>query len=351
MISGKAYSDVVALGFWCRRSSLMQEKSKYDDVANRIGRGTLFHIAPSNVPVNFAFTFIAGLLAGNANIVRVSSKDFEQVRIITSEINKLLEDKYSELKPYISMIRYLHDLRITDILSSICDIRIIWGGNQTIREIRKSPLSPRATEINFADRYSIAVMDADEYLKSENKDKVVQDFYNDTYFSDQNACTAPSLIVWLGNKKDVAKKDFWGRVHQYVTEKYSFAPMQAVGKLHSIYKAAAVYDIKCEEHEDEYVTRLNVNELDNNLMDYKYNSGFFFEYDAQELNEIIPILTVRCQTLTYFGVSQTKIRQFVDEYVPRGVDRVVPMGRSMDFALVWDGYDMIRSLSRVVSIF
>ena len=31
---------------------------------------------------------------------------------------------------------------------------------------------------------------------------------------------------------------------------------------------------------------------------------------------------------------------------PRGVDRIVPIGRTMDFSLMWDGYDLIRSMSR-----
>lgn len=44
------------------------------------GRGVAFHIAPSNVAVNFAFSLAAGLLTGNANIVRLSSKPFPRPR-------------------------------------------------------------------------------------------------------------------------------------------------------------------------------------------------------------------------------------------------------------------------------
>lgn len=350
MQTGKAYSDVATFGFWCRRSALIQEKNKYDDIASRLGRGIVYHIAPSNVPVNFAFSFVAGLLAGNANIVRLPSKNFDQVNIIAKVINELLETNHQGMKPYISMIQYPYDSGITDSLSAMCDSRIIWGGDQTITEIRRSPLNPRANEITFADRYSIAVINADEYMKAEDKDKIAQDFYNDTYFTDQNACTAPRLIVWIGNRKEAAKEEFWESVHWLAAEKYSLAPIQAVGKLHALYKTASRYDIKCEMHKDQYITRVKVDMLDGSLMDYKYNSGFFFEYDADELNEIIPILSERCQTLTYFGLSQIELKQFLDEYKPNGVDRAVPMGRSMDFSLVWDGYDTIRSLSRKVLI-
>ena len=82
---------------------------------------------------------------------------------------------------------------------------VVWGGNQTIAELRKSELPPRSGEVTFADRYSLAIIDADSYLTIENKAKVAEDFYNDTFFSDQNACTSPRLIIWIGEKKQEAK--------------------------------------------------------------------------------------------------------------------------------------------------
>ena len=35
---------------------------------------------------------------------------------------------------------------------------------------------------------------------------------------------------------------------------------------------------------------------------------------------------------------------------PAGIDRIVPMGKSMDFSLIWDGYDLIRQMSRRITI-
>ena len=124
------------------------------------------------------------------------------------------------------MVKYPSDKEITDFMSSICDTRVIWGGDLTIEEIRKSSLKPRANEITFADRYSIAVINSDEYLKMENKENITNNFYNDTYFSDQNACTSPRIIVWIGNQKENAKKIFWENIHKMVKEKYNLRPVQ-----------------------------------------------------------------------------------------------------------------------------
>lgn len=348
MAKGKDYSDVVSFGFWCRRSAIYKEKAKYDDLLCRYARGIAFHIAPSNVPVNFAFSFAASLLAGNANIIRIPSKDFDQVNIICDEVNELLNGEHKKLQPYICMVKYPSGSQLTEVFSSLCDSRVIWGGDATIAEIRKSPLKPRANEITFADRHSIAVINADAYIVSDNKNKIAVDFYNDTYFSDQNACTTPRVIIWLGEKKATAKTEFWQFLHKLAMEKYQLAPIQSISKLHSLYKIASYRDVKLIKGEDQLTTRIEVNQLDEDLMNFKGNSGFFIEYDANNLSEILPLCNERCQTLTYYGLSKEELKDFFFEFSPHGVDRAVPIGQSMDFSLVWDGYDLIRSLSRKI---
>ena len=350
MRSGKEYSDLSTFGFWCRRSSFVQAKSNYDDISKRIGRGIVFHSTPSNVPVNFAFSFVAGLIAGNKNIVRLPAKDFPQVSIICDEINELLEEKHKHLAPYICMIKYPTIVEITSIFSSICDCRVVWGGDSTIEEMRQSPLKAKANEITFADRYSIAVIKADEYLKAMNKNKIAQDFYNDTYFSDQDACTAPRIIIWIGDKKNQAKSEFWYYIHSLAKKRYTLTPVQSVGKLHALYKVASQRSVKLEHSDDQLITRISVDYLDNELMSFKYNSGFFFEFDADGLEDILPLCQERCQTLTYYGIHKDELERFISKFRPQGIDRAVPMGKSMDFSLVWDGYDLIRSLSRKISI-
>lgn len=209
MKNGRGYSDVMTFGFWCRKSALMAEKAKYSYLDRRLGRGVVFHSTPSNVPVNFAFSFAAGLLAGNSSIVRLPAKDFPQVSLISDCIKDVLSTSHPNMAPYICMVKYPPSLEITNLFSKMCNSRVVWGGDATIAEIRQSPLQTRANEVNFADRYSFAIIEGDEFLKAKDKVKIVMDFYNDTYLLDQNACTAPHIIIWLGKRKDKAKELFW----------------------------------------------------------------------------------------------------------------------------------------------
>lgn len=350
MKNGKPYSDVMTFGFWCRKSALMAKKAKYNDLDRRLGRGIVFHSTPSNVPVNCAFSFAAGLLAGNANIVRLPAKDFPQVRIITESIREVIQTSHPDIAPYICMVKFPPNKAIVDHFSMMCHSRVVWGGDATIAEIRQSPLMPRANEVNFADRYSFAVINADVFMRTEEKSSVIQNFYNDTYFSDQNACTSPRIVVWLGKNKEEAKNVFWKMVSDLAKQKYSIAAVQTIGKINALYKAAANLDLKNVFVEQPYITRIQLKTLSERIMDYKYNSGFFYEYDAERLTDVLPIATNKSQTVTYFGLTREEIIKFVNEDHPCGIDRFVPMGKSMDFTLVWDGYDLIQTLSRIVSV-
>lgn len=347
--TGKEYSDVATFAFWCRKAALMQEKAKYDANELRLGRGVVFHSTPSNVAVNFAFSFAAGLLAGNPNIVRLPAKDFAQVDIICAAMRDTLE-QMPDMKPYVVMVKFPPVKEIADWFSAICAARVVWGGDATIAEIRKSPLPPRAVEITFADRHSILALNADAVLLAEDIGRLARDFYNDTFFTDQNACTSPRIIVWTGKDKQAAKDKFWNAVHALTAEKYTLAPVWAVGKLAALYRAAADREVRLEPCADNFIYRVKVESLDDKLPDLKYNSGFFFEYDAENLAEIAPVCTNKCQTMTYYGIGKEEILNFIRSAAPKGIDRAVPMGKSMDFTLVWDGYDLIRELSRIVKV-
>lgn len=346
----KKYSDVVTFAFWIRKGSVLKLKERFSEKNTevyRLGRGVTFHIAPSNVPVNFAYSLVSGLLTGNINIVRVPGKDFEQVSIITEAINQVLTER-SELKGYIYLVKYERDKDVNDLLSSLADTRIIWGGDETIASLRLSPLQPRSTEITFADRFSLSVIDSDQYLKIENKESVALDFYNDTYFSDQNACTSPRIVIWTGSEKVKAKDLFWKNLHELVKRKYAFQDIQSVNKLTSVYKVFAAFKgariVRCE---DNLITRVLLDSIPEGLMDYRENSGFFFEYDCDNIMDIRSLCDdKRCQTIGLLGDSNILgplLRSGI-----KGVDRVVPMGHTMEFDLIWDGYDLYSSLTRII---
>lgn len=351
----REYQDIMSYAYWIRKASLEGVKASHNDYSSRLGRGVSFHIAPSNVPINFAVSMTSALLAGNGVIIRVSDKDFPQVRIVCDAINALLSDKYKMLHDYFCIVRYPHNDEITAAISSICDVRIIWGGDETIRRIREAALPARAIELTFADRHSVALIDSDYYL-NQDADIIAKGFYTDTYYSDQNACSSPRLVVWFGSHIEEAKERFWKVLSELVKEQYDMQPVQAVDKYEAFCKLAmskASADVGISPRlvsGDNYVVRVKLDRLSDKVMDYKLGGGYFFEYAAKELTELIPVLGKRCQTLAVCGVDKKELGRLVIENGVRGVDRIVDVGQTMGLEFVWDGYKMIEAMTRVVYI-
>ena len=343
----REYVDVTSYAYWIRKASIESVKTKHRDYNSRIGRGVAFHVAPSNVPVNFAVSMTSSILAGNVTLIRLSNKPFVQADIICDAMNKLISTEFQNMKPYFCLIRYDHSEEITQELSDICDVRIIWGGNRTINEIRKAILPPRAIEMAFADRHSLAVINADEYLK-QDAEEVAKGFYTDTYYTDQNACSSPRLVVWTGENVERAREQFWKTLKKIVLNDYDMKPIQAVDKYTSVCILGMNRKGQKLISDDNFIVRVEVEKLTDDLMDYKNGGGYFFEYVAKEIEEIVPVLTKQCQTISVLGIAKNTIKDVVYKNGVRGVDRIVPLGQTMGLEFIWDGYKMIENMSRFV---
>ena len=347
------YPDVVTFAFFCRKANLLHLQKEHATNSLRLGRGLVFHIAPSNVPVNFAYSLICGLLAGNNNIVLLPGKQFRQVDLIVEALRTLSADeRFDMVSRMVHLIKYDRGGIETTTYSALADVRVIWGGDETIRTIRQSPLPPRSYDIAFADRYSVCVLNAISILEESSLDKIVEGFYNDTYLFDQNACSAPQLMVWVGteNKIEKAKEYFWTALQQYVDRKYKLEPILAVDKLSAFYRQAILSDVVKEENKNNNLWRVRLRELSADIPQYRCAGGYFSEYSTTDFNDLASIVTTKYQTLAYFGFSKDELQQFVLNNHIKGIDRIVPIGKTTDFSLIWDGYDLITMLSREISI-
>lgn len=349
----RLYPDVSTFAFFCRRANLLSLKTEYiRDGEIRLGRGVLFHIAPGNVPVNFAYSLVSGLLAGNSNVVRVSAKDFPQVDLIIKHLDNLAgTGAYQNVAERIALVRYDRDSEANAFFSSKCNVRVIWGGDKTIEAIRRNPLQSRSFDVCFADRYSIAAIDSRTVNTASDDEinKLAEGFYNDTYLFDQNACSAPHSIFWLnsGNVSE-AKNRFWSAVHKVVSEKYTFQPVMATDKLTAFYRQAVAHKITKEEMPDNYIVRSNLDYLPEDIEGYRCACGYFSEYTISSLDEIASIINTKYQTMAYYGICKETINDFILSNRLPGLDRTIPIGHTTDFSLIWDGYNLIDTLSRIV---
>ena len=348
------YPDIISFAYFCRKANIQKKKQEFTEDKNRLGRGIIFHISPSNVPVNFAFSYVFGLLAGNGNLVRVPSKYFPHTEIICRAIAKLLSDeRYAEIKASTAFVNYGHEDEVTEYFSSICQGRIIWGGDSAISYIRNFALPPRGVDIAFSDRYSFAVIGSDAILLADDAEmeKLANAFYNDTYLMDQNACSSPQLVVWIGSGADEAQKKFWTAVSEVAENKYVLQPVSAVDKLTKLCSEAINFsDVGKVSRYGNILYVADMHSLPETADSFRGTCGYFYQYVCDDLHEISNIINEKYQTLVYYGVSAKELSEFVVNNQLSGIDRIVPVGKALDIDVFWDGYDLVRTLSRIVDV-
>lgn len=354
---GKSYPDVLSFAFWCRKGNLHQLKENFAEARARIGLGHVFHITPSNVPINFAFSYVFGLLSGNSNLVRVPSKLFPQVSVVCDALQEMfMEDRYSGVYETSAFVRYSKNDEITSHFSVQSHARIIWGGDEAIRHIRTLPSMERTVDIPFADRYSICVMDAPSVMElSDTSLKTLANhFYNDTYLTDQNACSSPHLIIWQGTGKSDAKRRFWNAVTDFAKSKYQLEHVHVVDKYtqfcENLIEGKEESQLKID---NEFVYRVNVTHLDSRADHLRGKFGLFYECEVDSIkdSDLLPtIVNNKYQTVTYFGVENKELLDIVRRHHLVGVDRIVPVGKALDMGVFWDGFDIVRTLSRVIHV-
>jgi len=239
------------------------------------------------------------------------------------------------------------------LLSSLCDVRVIWGGDQTVQAIRRSPLTPHAKEITFPDRYSMAAVKAEAYaaLSQSDRDCLVRQFFNDSYLFDQMACSSPRLVVWCGTVEEThsVSADFFSRLAACVARRQHV--LQAASSIQNlVFTCSTIIGCQvesCRRHKG--LTVLTVGSLTDFQRDHP-GGGLFFEVHLANLIELSRFLRRRDQTLTWFGFAPSELQSLLRILNGRAIDRLVPMGRALQFHRFWDGYDLLQEFCRCVYV-
>jgi hypothetical protein len=354
----RMFPELPALAFWFRKGALENLRGQHEQRRGNallVPRGTVLHFAPANVDTIFVYSWFLSLLTGNRNIVRVSSKGSPQASLLIDLLVDLLADSaHEEILRRTVLLQCDAAEEINVWLSAMCDVRVIWGSDETVQQIRRSPLPPASIEVAFVTKYSLAVVQAQRLLEAseKQKDSWAQAFYNDAYGFDQMACSSPRLVLWLGTPEQAAAAaaDFWPRVERELVSRHRrFDDLDYVNKLVAIDSLAIDSSVRYHAGISNDLTRLWLNEP--KLHSHHHcGAGLFFESAIADLEAIRPLLDRTVQTVSYAGFQTEELRQFVLSGPLCGIDRIVPFGHALDFSPVWDGFDMLRTFTREIAL-
>ncbi len=348
------YPSLNYLAMWTSKENVKKLEKKFICNQIRLGRGLIFHICPSNVPTNFIYSYFFGLLSGNSNIVKIPSKKFREKEIILLTIKSLFKKKkYFILKNSNYFIEYKNKIETTKKISSICDGRVIWGGDKTINEIRKVWIPERTIEITFSDRYSLSIINIDQLKKTKDSEikLLANKFFYDGYTMNQLACNSPHFIFWIGKKNTNVQNYFWSELNKIVEKKFLFDEIHVVDKytnlIENIINQKNFRNLKTFKN-NLYIIDPNsgVKKIEN----FRGVSGTFFQKNISQINDLKNFINKKCQTVSYFGFTKKQLELFILNNNLLGVDRLVPIGKALGIDIIWDGCEVLKSLSRSVSL-
>lgn len=355
----RVHPELMTLGFFMRKTELMRMKREFEVGARpdvvRVPHGLVFHVPPANVDTLFVYSWLWSVLAGNSNLVRLSSRSSPVVdHLCELLVAELERPEMAGPRSRVAMIQYDHDDALTAAISAGCALRVIWGGDASIAAIRRAPLPPFARDLTFADRWSLLALGAEAVasLHDTGIEQLAERVFNDVFWFDQLGCASPRLCLWIGDRTQVAtaRARLWPVVAQVIARRgYRPEVSARLGRELFIHRAVLDGPVIARADFGPALAVLRVDRLDGLRRDHP-GMGLLFEAVAPSLASIDRFVERKDQTLTHFGLSRQELLGLAERLGGRGIDRIVPAGQALHLARFWDGYDLGAEFVRNIHV-
>ena len=313
-------------------------------------KGITYHIPSSNIELMPIYSWIPSFIVGNPNLIRISKnlkKDY--LKNIIGIINNELGEEENKRQIFFEDTA---DNTKSKIASSICKVRIIWGGNKTIQEIKETQKSNCSLDIAFNHRVSALLIFSSHFLKLNKTelDKFIKSYLNDTLNLSYNACSSPHLILFIGDKKDYTKvkKSF---INLLASNKNNSNSDLGIISTENLFKTQSDviknkgYSINPNVIFGRPIIEANISDL-KRIEINRLNNASLFIY-TNSIDNVINYWRSEIQTVTY--VPNTKkelIIKLREKLKGKGPDRIVPIGSALSFDTIWDGMNFFELLTR-----
>ena len=312
-------------------------------------KGVVYHIPSSNIPLMPFYTWIPSFLCGNYNLIRVSNSiDKKEIRNLVEILDRVLGTNFEHNQVFFEDNSQNINSKI---VSYHCDVRIIWGSDETINNIKKNQKSNASIDISFKTRFSAALIDCNFYLEKsqEDKEKVAKLFYNDSLNLSFNACSSPHLIFFKGNHEEFlkTKKDFFQLLLSnkaknnfelgIITTENLLKTQKAIieGSQNNI--EALIFGRSILEKDLDGFSKMNLENLE--------HANYIVRIDS--IKDLAKSWKKDIQTLTYLPNNDYEyIEQLKKKLAFKSPDRIVPIGNALKFDVIWDGINFFEILTK-----
>lgn len=346
-----ASPGIVHFAYWTRRAALQRMaqdfRARLPAGCRPQPRGLVFHLPPQNVETMFLYSWVMSYLVGNANITRLPSALSPQMEALLGRFLELLEALGDRTQLFVS---YPADEDLNRAISAAADARVVWGGNQKIRLFADLPLRDGGKPIWFGDRTSLAVIQGDALLAlaPDGRNDLAARLFNDIFVFDQVACSSPHCLYVVGNPAahGGAVDGLLRALDAIAAERYTGPETgHVMRKMTEAYATAGRGEASLVVQYSNALTATILNA--NAEKPARVGGGFLSVRYLARLDDLAGFIREDNQTLTYGGFDRAELDEFAANLGAIGLTRIVPIGKALDFDVIWDGYDLLHELTRM----
>jgi len=358
------FPGIVFLRMWLRRGTLepivLRElgANSLDGGWTENGRarlrafplGVVGHWPAGNVEIQPILSMTCALLGGNAALVRIPRGLVDLTRILMEKLAQ--SDPSERLTRRICMAAFEHGRQdLHEAMARVVDGAMIWGGQESVLQVRSLPFPHWARIQVFGPRISVAAMDAGAWNNPTEQETWCLRMARDLWQFDQQACSSPQ-VLYIENKSRQSTDQFLSALQRAFERENNAHPRQDIAATltSTISRARAAWLLDDVSHRAVFPMGPDWTLLIGSGSDIPQpvQGKTLTVLEVDDLIDAVSKLDGNVQTLGLGMADSEREKEVALLAGQKGVDRIVKLGRMHTFVPPWDGVDLIRPMVRMV---
>ena len=312
--------------------------------------GLVGHWPAANIEIQPVLSMICAQLGGNVSLVRVPSDLVAATELLAAAL--VASDGDSTLRERVRFLSFpseRQDLHVA--MAERVDGAMIWGGRESVMNVRALPFPPWVRIAAFGPRISVAMLDAGSWTDPERRAIWCRRVARDTWQFEQQACSSPqALFIESSRGHDPAA--LVEALSAAFREENRLHPREAISPslASAIVRARSSWLMDDVDH----AARFDADP------DWTILFGRGASVPEPTQGRTLPVLEVDdlLEPLAHFdgqvqtlglGMADLELEERIaEEAGRRGVDRIVKLGRMHVFESPWDGQQLVAPMTRRV---
>jgi hypothetical protein len=238
-----------------------------------------------------------------------------------------------------------------EALSQVADVRLIWGGTEAVNAARRLPRTEHCEDLIFGPKFSLGVIDKASLADADEAHALARTMAREVALFDQAACSSPQVLFIEGKLDE--HTGWLDQVHAQLQQVETRQPRRVFNQTAAANALRLRGSYGLDEDRRVWASRGTQHTLlagEGADLPEAVQGRTLFVRCVSHLEQVIPLLTPKIQTLGVAIADADLADRFTQEAATAGVSRCVPLGTMNFFETPWDGMLPLSRLVRWVRV-